>query len=209
MDQIEQKIQEINNQILEAVKENNLSKLSKTTTSIKILIKELMNYVNENLSDLTDIPDEYNFVSNIGYIFQELEKSLQEILSFIENQKFSEQNLEELKILENELQQIIDSIDTIVEILESEEEDLPVGVEKEFEKIENFSQEEDQEEDQEEENYLQEIETTGDPELDNILLAINQSIESEDDEVLTQNLDSLLNYINSSENPQDQNLESN
>lgn len=188
MNSWDQKIEEINNIIIKGAEGKDFDKIKQGIVELKNLLNNISKGIKEELEYTTDA--ENPFVAQFIPYLEKINGVLQNFLVLIEMGSLSEQDLEKLKELENELQEIIESVETIMEIAEIEdEENDEVNIEEEFEKIMNDENYEDEEEDFE-------LESTGDKYMDSIISKINEAIGEGDEQKLVEEIDKMTKYIN-------------
>ncbi|MFN3967040.1 MAG: hypothetical protein ACK4JE_05030, partial [Endomicrobiia bacterium] len=127
---IEKQIEEINQILVQGANAKDTQKIKQGIRNLKDIIKE----ISLSLPDLNQEENQEETLLAVLPYVEKISTILQNILSFIEKNDFSNENLNNLQELEKELQEILEELDTLLEIYEYEtEEENEIDIEKEFE----------------------------------------------------------------------------
>lgn len=206
MNNIDKRIEIINQKVLEGAKQKDLGKIKEGISDLRDILQSLKEWVSNTFSeeDIKNLEQEDPFAVQIINYIQQVNEIIHNFLSFIEQEKFSEKDIEELKNLEMEIEQVTEIIEEIMDesIEDYSDTDLDEAMnilegyipEKlgELEKLEESQQSEQSDllfDDQDEEDeYLNQL-------LDNI----NEALEKDDEQKIVEELDKLNKYIKEQE----------
>ncbi|MCS7165594.1 MAG: hypothetical protein RMJ51_04915 [Candidatus Calescibacterium sp.] len=189
MENIEKEIEKINETILKGVENKDLLVLRKGITELKNILKIIYDDINEwkeNIDSSEEVPIIFEIIPNL----QKVNDILQDLLAYLEKEKLDEKDLEEIRQLENETEQIIEIIETLTELPEEDEDETEIDLEEEIEKIM-------QEDEEIEEEFDEDLDDTGNQYINSILETIKVAIDNQDHEKIEDEIQKLMNYISS------------
>lgn len=206
MNNIDKRIEIINQKVLEGAKQKDLGKIKEGISDLRDILQSLKEWISNTFSeeDIKNLEQEDPFAVQIVNYIQQVNEIIHNFLSFIEQEKFSEKDIEELKNLEMEIEQVTEIIEEIMD--ESIEDYSDTDLDEAMNILEGYIPEElgeleelEESEQSEQSDLLFDDQDEEDEYLNQLLDNINEALEKDDEQKIVEELDKLNKYIKEQE----------
>jgi len=206
MNNIDKRIEIINQKVLEGAKQKDLGKIKEGISDLRDILQSLKEWVSNTFSeeDIKNLEQEDPFAVQIVNYIQQVNEIIHNFLSFIEQEKFSEKDIEELKNLEMEIEQVTEIIEEIMD--ESIEDYSDTDLDEAMNILEGYIPEElgeleelEESQQSEQSDLLFDDQDEEDEYLNQLLDNINEALEKDDEQKIAEELDKLNKYIKEQE----------
>lgn len=206
MNNIDKRIEIINQKVLEGAKQKDLGKIKEGISDLRDILQSLKEWVSNIFSeeDIKNLEQEDPFAVQIVNYIQQVNEIIHNFLSFIEQENFSEKDIEELKNLEMEIEQVTEIIEEIMD--ESIEDYSDTDLDEAMNILEGYIPEElgeleelEESQQSEQSDLLFDDQDEEDEYLNQLLDNINEALEKDDEQKIAEELDKLNKYIKEQE----------
>lgn len=206
MNNIDKRIEIINQKVLEGAKQKDLGKIKEGISDLRDILQSLKEWVSNTFSeeDIKNLEQEDPFAVQIVNYIQQVNEIIHNFLSFIEQENFSEKDIEELKNLEMEIEQVTEIIEEIMD--ESIEDYSDTDLDEAMNILEGYIPEElgeleelEESQQSEQSDLLFDDQDEEDEYLNQLLDNINEALEKDDEQKIVEELDKLNKYIKEQE----------